>query len=585
MPKLSINQISFKEYKSLKNYNLHISGLNILVGPNNSGKSTIIGALRLLEQTLRKAKSSKATTIQRDGEKLPAWFIALESLPVSYENIHTNYQDTDSEITFIFSNKVRAGLYFPKGGGCYFWAEGDYGAITESAALKRLLPFKLVIVPILGPLAHNERRVSPDTVSKNLISTRASRNFRNYWMQNPENFAEFVDLVEKTWPGMSVLPPEVNVDTVSMFCKEGRIDRELFWSGFGFQIWLQLLTHVSRSKDADLFVVDEPELYLHADVQRQLLGILRDMNGDVVLASHSSEIIGEADHSEIVLIDKTKRKSERLRDTAGIQKVLELMGSVQNITLTKLAKNKRILFVEGPSDSRLIRRFAKRFGFPDLEQGKDYTVLLSGGFSSWKEIRALAAGFENALGVPLKVAAIFDRDFWCHDEIEEIAAELKQHLQFSCIHSCKEIENYLLDPQVLQEALQAAIEDQQMRSRIKQAAAMNVGDQLLKITDGMKDELLDIFQAKYLEYNKKQRKDNKLLLGEAKAEFNQSWNDFVSRMKMVPGKRTLARLRESITAKHKVSLSDHRIVTKFPKNNCPDDLKDLLQGLDGFRHV
>jgi predicted ATP-dependent endonuclease of OLD family len=67
---------------------------------------------------------------------------------------------------------------------------------------------------------------------------------------------------------------------LSMFALENRITRELFWSRFGFQIWCQLLTHISRAQGSSLLVVDEPEIYLHPDVRRQLLGILRDAGPD-----------------------------------------------------------------------------------------------------------------------------------------------------------------------------------------------------------------------------------------------------------------------------------------------------------------
>ena len=78
-----------------------------------------------------------------------------------------------------------------------------------------------------------------------------------------------------------------------MFCLEDRMTRELYWAGFGFQIWCQLLTHVSRAKDATLLIVDEPEVYLHPDVQRQLLGILRDTGPDIVFATHSTDRGGQ----------------------------------------------------------------------------------------------------------------------------------------------------------------------------------------------------------------------------------------------------------------------------------------------------
>ena len=108
-------------------------------------------------------------------------------------------------------------------------------------------------------------------------------------------------------------------DRLAMFVSENRIDRELYWSGLGFQIWCQLLTHISRCSESDILVVDEPEVYLHPEVQRHLLGILREVNPDILLATHSVEILGEADPSEILLIDKSKPSARRLRDIEGVQ--------------------------------------------------------------------------------------------------------------------------------------------------------------------------------------------------------------------------------------------------------------------------
>jgi len=146
---------------------------------------------------------------------------------------------------------------------------------------------------------------------------------------------------------MEVEKPEQTGDKMIMFCLENRITRELFWSGFGFQIWCQLLTHISRSKGETILIIDEPEIYLHPDVQRQLLGILRTLGPSILIATHSTEIMAEADPSEIVVIDKTTRSGERLRDAADVQAALEQVGSLQNISLARLARSKRVLFVEG----------------------------------------------------------------------------------------------------------------------------------------------------------------------------------------------------------------------------------------------
>ena len=101
---------------------------------------------------------------------------------------------------------------------------------------------------------------------------------------------------------------------------------------------------------------------MHPDVQRQLLGILRNAGPDIVLATHSTEIMSEADPSEIVVVDKTKKHANRLRDVEGVQAALKAIGSIQNITLTRLAQNRRVLFAEGDTDVRLLRRFARVLG-------------------------------------------------------------------------------------------------------------------------------------------------------------------------------------------------------------------------------
>jgi predicted ATP-dependent endonuclease of OLD family len=86
----------------------------------------------------------------------------------------------------------------------------------------------------------------------------------------------------------------------------------LFWAGFGFQIWCQLLTHLAQAGDADLIVVDEPEVYLHPDVQRQLLPLLKTLGPAILLATHSAAILSGAQADEILLIDKRHNSTSRL---------------------------------------------------------------------------------------------------------------------------------------------------------------------------------------------------------------------------------------------------------------------------------
>lgn len=439
------------------------------------------------------------------------------------------------------------------------------------------------VVPVLGPLEHDEAMITADTVRKNLATTRAARNFRNYWRLNRDDFEPFREMVRRTWPGMDIQPPEVLGENIAMFCQEGRIARELYWAGFGFQVWCQMLTHLARCEEASILVIDEPEVYLHPDIQRQLLSMLRELGPDIVIATHSTEIMSEADPSEILLIDKTKRHAERLRDVDGVQAALQAVGSIQNITLTQLARNRRLLFVEGDADFRLIRRFAKKLSFSELAAGADLTPIASGGFSSWERIRALAFGFESAMGVSLHVGAVFDRDYWCDEELAQIQAELGAHLEVAHIHLRKEIENYLLIPAVLERALERALAERARRSGDVSGAGPSISQLLDQVTRGWKEGCQAQYIAKRVDFFAGRRKDTSTIAGEAIRAFEDKWSAVGTRVEVIPGKSILAALRDKIQEHYKVALTDHRIVAAFQPDEIPDDLASLLRDLEAFR--
>jgi hypothetical protein len=165
----------------------------------------------------------------------PGYLIPRDQLDISTENIHTDYTDADTTVTFRLSNGNRLRLLFPAKGDCALVPEAQRRRITSPSTFKSEFPISVAVVPVLGPLEHDEPVVKPATVQRNLQTHRASRHFRNFWYYYPEGFPDFADLVAKTWPGMDVEAPEQSGEIMLMFCREHRITRELFWSGFGFQ--------------------------------------------------------------------------------------------------------------------------------------------------------------------------------------------------------------------------------------------------------------------------------------------------------------------------------------------------------------
>ena len=60
------------------------------------------------------------------------------------------------------------------------------------------------------------------------------------------------------------------------------------------------------------------------------------------------------------------------------------MGSVQVITLTQLARSRKVVFVEDMADFGVLKRFADRLGLKELASGADLTPAASEGFTSRK---------------------------------------------------------------------------------------------------------------------------------------------------------------------------------------------------------
>lgn len=584
--RLAFTSLDFVRFKALKHFSVALKDTNLLIGPNNSGKSTVIGAFRALAAGIRRAEARNASPITVDGKTHLGHQIPRESIPISLENVHTDYDDSaDSSISFRVSNGNRLVLIFPRDGGCVMTMETASAAPKTPSAFRRAFPVSVGVVPVLGPVEHEEQFVQKETVLRGLATHRASRHFRNYWHYFPDDFDEFAALVEDSWPGMQIERPSLAHMSriLTMFCKENRVPRELYWAGFGFQVWCQLLTHVHRAKNDSLLVIDEPEIYLHPQLQRQLLTILRAAGPDVLIATHSTELISDADASELLLVDKAKRSAKRLRDVKGVQTTLELIGSVQNVELTQLAMNRRVLFTEGPTDWRILRRFARILGLSELNLGQGITAVPSGGFSEWERVRSLAWGIERVLGAGIDIGAVFDRDYRCDEECDAVRTELQNTLSLGHVHQRKELENYMLLPDVLDRAIARAIAEKERRTGENSASRRPAPEILDQITRDQRNDIQGQYIARHAQHFAVSNIDSATHATEAIKRFDSKWQNISTRMEIVHGKNTLRRLREVLQEEHGITLTDFQIIDSFRPGEVPSDLAALIHRLEEFR--
>lgn len=583
-----ITSARFRNYKAFRDYSISFGPFNVLVGPNNAGKSTILGALRILAEGIRKARSKTSDLVDGPkGVEVHAYIIKLEGLPVSTENVFYNYDEsTAATVDFRLSNGNRLQLYFPERGRCYMIPNSER-AIRRPSDFKRDFNVDVAFVPVLGPVDHIEPIYQKEAARQALLSQSASRNFRNIWHHFPDGFDRFRSTVQETWPGMDIQRPEIIAKVerphLCMFCPEERFPREIFWAGFGFQVWCQMLTFILQGQNASVLVIDEPDIYLHSDLQRQLVGLLTNLGPQVIVATHSAEIVAEVEPRALLNVNKRFSSARHIKDSHELQEIFQILGSNLNPILTQLAKTRRVLFVEG-KDFQILSRFARRLGLEAVANRADFAVVPVQGFNPQK-VKDFAAGMETTLGSSLIKMAVFDRDYRCDAEVAKITTELDCFCWHAVVHGRKELENFLLHPQAIGRAINRRLKDRQREDPEVRHFAEDVLVLLMRLTDRFKNTVQARILATRQQFERTNRSglDVVTVSEAAMNEFDRKWAEPEARLALVPGKELFSALNAHLQQSYKIALSPSVVIEEFLPDEVPPEICLLLQKLDEMR--
>jgi len=588
-PMIHITSIHFKNYKSFEHYTVSLNEFNILVGPNNSGKSTIIGSLKILSEGIRKARNKKPSLIPGpNGVQVFGYQIDLAQVPVATENVFHNYDDSSPAIVkFYLSNKSVLQIYFPEQGICFLNCECQNKIIRTPKDFKDTIDIEIGFVPILGPVEHKEQLYQIEAARLALLTHKAARNFRNIWHHYREDFKEFKELIISTWPGMDIDEPEVDYSgekpIINMFCPEERIPREIFWAGFGFQVWCQMLTFIIKNRKSTVFIIDEPDIYLHSDLQRQLLGILKTLGPDIIIATHSTELISEADINDILVINKASKSAKRIKDPSELQKIFQTLGSNLNPILTQIAKSRRVLFVEG-KDFIIFSKLARILNLDQVANRSDFAVIPLEGFNPQK-LRAFKAGIEKTIGVKVLSAVIFDRDYRSDNEIKEDLQDLSKGNHFAHIHSCKELENFLIIPSSLNSAIKRRISEYNNRTGNKVTFEEDINELLTRISEEFKTKTFAQLQSNRIQFEKRKNPgiNDSTITERIYTEFESAWENTRTRFILLPGKDFISSLNEYLQSNYHITISLSNVIAEISRSDIADELKNLLKKINDFR--
>jgi len=208
--------------------------------------------------------------------------------------------------------------------------------------------------------------------------------------------------------------------------REGRYAAEVAYAGHGIQVWLQLLSHLSRLRDRRSVVLDEPDVYLHPDLQRRILSVIDKLNIEqLIVASHSVDLLNEFEMDGVIFLDKKFTKAKPLTGLSDLQRVTSQLGSISNSYLARVARSKISLFVEG-DDLELLGRLASVAGIVEFLEAPHFAMFPIGGFENWELLRSVNWFLKNFTGEQIRAHVVLDLDYRCDAEVEQIMDELRK---------------------------------------------------------------------------------------------------------------------------------------------------------------
>jgi len=571
-----IDQLRLVRFKGFENFIVQFGGSALLVGPNNAGKSTIISALRLCASASKTARRRNPPEHFNDqGNAVWGYPMALASgSGFVVENVRHEFREIESRLELRFKSGATLTLVWPIDGQTpFFYVADPKWNPKVSAARARELLVNIGIIPTLTPVEQEEQRRDADYITDKIETRLSSRHFRNHLaLRKLESQTEYLDLhdflLTHTEELSSLEVQSAFRDSkpwVDLYYTDAGspVEKELYWAGDGLQIWLQLLFHVWRNREAPVLVLDEPDVFLHPDLQRRLVRVLDENPQQTILASHAPEMANEAAPGTVTWIERRRKRARRISSEQGFADLGNILGTGFNLAVARALRSRVALFVEG-DDMQLLRTLARRSGLTALAAERALAVVPIGGFSRWPGVEAFSWLKNEFLGDSVSVFVLLDRDYRTDAQVDEIERRMALAKVAAHVWRRKEIENYLLDLVALSKSSGAAVEV--------------VAEYYDSATTDLAAKVEGQFVARALETAKK-GVDPASTTTQALAEFRSQWAQPERRLALVPGKEAISRINDYLQAAGQRTVSARKLAQHVDLRAVPE-LTATLQRVD-----
>ena len=563
-----LDKVRIVNFRGFEDHTITFLPTTIIVGRNNAGKSTIVEALRLISLAVAYANSRsyapRTWTISRHARTAKRLAPTLLNLEINTDNVFYRYGSPPSTIT----------AWFKSGAQVEIMVYPD--EIRASFYAANYLP-RVSILPQVAPFAKEERVLNADYVRGALSSVLAPTHFRNQVHLLREHFPIFKQASEESWPGLRLFPPETLWESVvetklTMMVTDGDFTAEIAWMGHGLQMWLQTMWFLARARDHETVILDEPDVYMHADLQRRLVRFVRARHQQVVIATHSSEIMAEVKPENILIIDRARASSDFASSLPAVQKVLTGVGSIHNLQLSRLWNSRRFLMVEG-DDIGILKHF-QNVALPKSKTPIDTIPSRSiGGWGGWSYAIGSEMFLQNAGGEGIVTYCILDSDYHTPEEINDRMQDAKARNISLHIWKKKELENYLLVPTAIHRFIEQRIEKGK-----KSPTLYALLKALEKIAADLLDDTVDAVATCI------QARDRKIVVATANQRARElvaaRWGKLSERLGIISGKKALARLADWSQKSFGVSVGATQLAASLTFDEIDPEVKAVLGALE-----
>lgn len=381
-----ITKLSVRNFKLFENVEVELGDRVVLIGPNNSGKTSALQALALWDVGVKRwtekrgagdvpEKRSGVTINRRDLIAAP-----VPSANLLWRDLHVRQGVREGERTRTQNILVEVSVDGVTNGA--EWAcpmEFDYANEESFYCRPRKLAtggraevplaatgLKVAYLPPMSGLAPNETRLDPGAINVRLGEGRTAEVLRNLCYlvltgeSGPEKWKGIVERVDALF-GCRLEEPFIvkeRSEIVLSYKTRSKVRLDISAGGRGQQQTLLLLAHMTANPGAVL-LLDEPDAHLEILRQAQIYDVLTETatqtGSQIIAASHSEVLLAEAADRDIVIafVGKPHRIDDR-----GSQ-VLKALRDIGFDQYYQAEETGWVLYLEGSTDLAILRAFAK----------------------------------------------------------------------------------------------------------------------------------------------------------------------------------------------------------------------------------